>query len=741
MESKLRLLILEDVPDDASYIIQVLKRADFRLETRVVDTRDTFVSALKTFQPDVIISDHQLPQFSSNEALSLSRARFPFIPFILVTGTCSDEFAASIIKDGADDYLLKGNLKRLPTAIHQAVNKKELEESLQRSEANLRTIFEYTDTGYLLVDDSFDIISFNHRVADWAAQELRKQLKIGQNLFSYIAVEDQEAVGVIRDIVREGHNMEYEVQVPGSKSKKWFHVRLHPVVIKDAKVQQLIIALSDITERKTTADILSKAELRFRGIVENSFEAVLLVNAEAQVIYISKAAERIMSFSMGDKKTVPGFAFVHPDDFEYSQQLYNEVVSNPGKPIPFQIRQLSGNTYIHIEGILTNLLDHENVGAIVVNYHDVTSQVEAQKNLERTLRRFEQAQEIAHLGHWEIDLPSRMSAWSDETYRILGMNPGEATPSRGKMIYHIHPEDRHKVKASTRRGFENGKPFSFYHRIVRSNGATRTLFSVGQYEKDKEGKPMGLYGISLDITDITEKEKKLEEAKSELETFIYKAYHDLRSPIVSVLGAVNVANKEITEKISREYFALIGQIAQKQNKMLLTLMKVMSIRERALSLQGFDIDALIGDVMIALQNVEGFKEVTFRREDNLNSWFPNDRELLFDILYNLSENAIQYRNTARKESVITIRLHNNEDGNAVIEVEDNGVGIPDSIKASVFDMFYRGNLMSKGSGLGLYLVKNAVEKLGGKTDFTSQEGVGTTFRIQLPVNTPVFQKV
>lgn len=740
MESKLRLLLLEDIPDDAAYIVQILQQANFRVETQVVATRETFMSALRTFHPDVIISDHQLPQFSSVEALQVARARFPYIPFILVTGACTDEFAASIIKEGADDYLLKGNLKRLPMAIRQAINKKETEESLRRSEANLRTIFEHTDTGYILVDDNFDLVSFNHCAASFVTREIRRQLKAGQNLFSYVAVEDQQAVSVIRDVLRDGHNAEYELKVPGSKTNAWFHVRLHPVLIKDEKVQQLIIAIDDITARKSTADKLVKAELRFRGILENSFEAVVLINDKAELIYMSHAAERISRFTLGNLTNVSGFSFIHPEEFAYSQELFKEVMANPGKSIAFQTRLLVGNTDVHIEGFVTNLLHEENVGAIVVNYHDVSARVQAQRNLERTLKRFEQAQEIAHLGHWEIDLTAKSSVWSDETFRILGMRPGDARPSTTQMVSHIHPDDWKKVKAIARKGQETNQPFSFYHRVVQNSGTMRTLFSVGQYEKDKEGKTLGIYGVSLDVTDITEKEKKLEQAKNELETFIYKAYHDLRSPIVSVLGAVNAASREITEKISRDYFDLIGQVAQKQNRMLLTLMKVMSIREREVSMKGFDVENLLLDLLDAMRNVEGFGEVTFHIENNLSSWFPNDRDLLFDILFHLSENAIQYRNKRAEKSRVTIRLANDDDGNAIIEVEDNGVGIPNDVKSSVFNMFYRGSLLSKGSGLGLYLVKNAVEKLGGTAELKSSENSGTTFRIYLPNNTYAYQK-
>lgn len=97
--------------------------------TKMVDSREKFLRELDTFQPDVILSDHALPEFNSTEALTLCRARQSHIPFILVTGAVSDEFAVSCMKRGADDYLLKSNLSRLPSAIKSALKHKETEKA------------------------------------------------------------------------------------------------------------------------------------------------------------------------------------------------------------------------------------------------------------------------------------------------------------------------------------------------------------------------------------------------------------------------------------------------------------------------------------------------------------------------------------------------------------------------------------------------------------------------------------
>jgi signal transduction histidine kinase len=119
----LKILMLEDLEEDAGLIDRVLKKENIKFLRARVDTRDEFIQALEDFDPDVILSDHSLPQFNSIEALEICKARKLFAPFILVTGAVSEEFAVNCLKRGADDYVLKTNLSRLPQAIIQALRK------------------------------------------------------------------------------------------------------------------------------------------------------------------------------------------------------------------------------------------------------------------------------------------------------------------------------------------------------------------------------------------------------------------------------------------------------------------------------------------------------------------------------------------------------------------------------------------------------------------------------------------
>lgn len=138
MKNKLKILMLEDEQDDAELIGRSMIKAGLLFESKRVDTKDDFSVAITNYNPDVILSDHSLPQFNSLEALKVCKQIGPSIPFILVTGTVSEEFAVTCLKEGADDYLLKSNLARLPLAIQNALRQRELQDQRKVAEAELR---------------------------------------------------------------------------------------------------------------------------------------------------------------------------------------------------------------------------------------------------------------------------------------------------------------------------------------------------------------------------------------------------------------------------------------------------------------------------------------------------------------------------------------------------------------------------------------------------------------------------
>ena len=131
MAEPLKILILEDSPEDLDLVERELKRAGIDFTSTVVKRKEEYEKALLEFRPDIILSDHSLPQFNSIEAMNIwktfQKEHNATIPFILITGSVSEEFAVQSIKAGADDYILKDRLKRLPSSIRSAMERAHLE--------------------------------------------------------------------------------------------------------------------------------------------------------------------------------------------------------------------------------------------------------------------------------------------------------------------------------------------------------------------------------------------------------------------------------------------------------------------------------------------------------------------------------------------------------------------------------------------------------------------------------------
>lgn len=138
MKQQLKILLLEDLAEEAMLIERAIKKERIAFVCKRVDTRENYSAALTDFQPDVVLSDHALPQFNSIEALALCRQYSKTIPFILVTGTVSEEFAVTCLKQGVDDYVLKSNLSRLPKAIVNALNHRDAEQKKKMAEDELK---------------------------------------------------------------------------------------------------------------------------------------------------------------------------------------------------------------------------------------------------------------------------------------------------------------------------------------------------------------------------------------------------------------------------------------------------------------------------------------------------------------------------------------------------------------------------------------------------------------------------
>ncbi|HJY24009.1 MAG TPA: response regulator, partial [Hanamia sp.] len=178
MNELLKILLIEDNINDCEIELDILKKSGLQFESVVVMNEEQYLQQLDQFQPDVILADYTLPQFNATDALNILHQRSLRLPFILVTGTVSEEFAAGIIKLGADDYILKSSLTRLPSAIESSLQKKKAKQALhleqERNEFKARLL---AKVGQAIIATTIDgaITYWNNaaeKIYGWSADEV-----------------------------------------------------------------------------------------------------------------------------------------------------------------------------------------------------------------------------------------------------------------------------------------------------------------------------------------------------------------------------------------------------------------------------------------------------------------------------------------------------------------------------------------------------------------------------------------
>jgi len=272
MNKPLKILHLEDVLSDAEMIERALRKSSLQFEKMLVSTRQEFISALENFHPDVIISDHSLPSFDSQEALKIVKERNIDVPFILVTATVSEEYAVNVMKEGAWDYILKDRLQRLPNAIESAMAKYNLEaerrrneEMIRASEKKYRHLFQGNPMPMWMLDpNTLRILDVNEAAIkhygytreeflQLTALELRPEEDVAQ----YLAYARKEPEGLNKAGVWRHRKKNGDIII--------MEIIAHDVLYDD-KPARLILA-NDITERRRAETELARQRIMQQKLI------------------------------------------------------------------------------------------------------------------------------------------------------------------------------------------------------------------------------------------------------------------------------------------------------------------------------------------------------------------------------------------------------------------------------------------------------------------------------------------
>ncbi|RUA34379.1 MAG: hypothetical protein DSY77_05650 [Bacteroidetes bacterium] len=227
--------------------------------------------------------------------------------------------------------------------------------------------------------------------------------------------------------------------------------------------------------------------------------------------------------------------------------------------------------------------------------------------------------------------------------------------------------------------------------------------------------------------------EELKTINNELDNFVYRSSHDLVAPLKSLRGLISVAGMSNNPDEIKEYFKLMNISINKLEEFIKSIMDFSTNTKKPLEMKLVKMDTVLDSIVEDLKFYANADKVELIRAYDSDFEIKTDPKRLNIVLSNLVTNALKYHDFEKDDAPYIKVSTKVEDKSYIVEVEDNGSGIPNEYQNKIFDMFFRAHQGTEGSGLGLYIVVDTLNVLKGKIDFTSKTRVGTTFRVELPI--------
>jgi PAS domain S-box-containing protein len=358
--------------------------------------------------------------------------------------------------------------------------------------------------------------------------------------------------------------------------------------------------------------------------------------------------------------------------------------------------------------------------------------------LQRTIKLLNSTQEAAKIGSWRVDFKTGESYWSNQVYRIHGLEPGSPTFLRDSINFY-REDFQDRVNDVVKEAQEEGKSWDEEWVLVDTSGKELWVRTTG-YPTYDDGEVVGIEGLIIDIDQqkraaiaLEEQTDELQKSNAELESFSYSVSHDMRAPLRAINGYAEILKEEYAERLDDEGNRLLNIVhasAIKLGELIDDILAFSRLGREELDKRPVVLEELTHQVVNEVAQSPYWNESVKIEIEKI----PNcsgDEPMLKQAFYNLIENALKYSST---EEHIEIRVGSlTENGEIIYFIKDNGIGINMEYKDKIFGVFQRLHSAKtfEGTGVGLAIVRKIIERHGGKIWLESEEGVGSTFYFNL----------
>jgi len=551
-------------------------------------------------------------------------------------------------------------------------------------------------------------------------------------------------------VLSKGQVLETEPILQKSNNR-WYQTVKSPLFDEAGDVTGLLGIMSDVTDIKQNEKKIEEQE-KLLSIVFNSstdFIAVLEPdNGKFKYLSCNDAYLKMLNLfdiDLENDENIKGLEF---NNIASEKRLFdqNKIDENYGNLVHVMEAKKSFSTteIIEIPGDVQKLYidveispilndDDDEVLYLIYRGRDFSEIMKYNLQLQEREELLQSINRNVQDGIYRSTIGHGLRYANDSMCRMFGYSLAELAKSKPNELY-VYKEDRKKIIE------ELSKTGSFSDREIlfkRKDGSSFWALLSCSMTLEADGTRV-IDGI---VVDTTEERKNREELRtinesllktnSELDHLVYRTSHDLRSPLASIMGLMELVRLEGIEGEVAEYISIMEDQVTKLDKVILDIINIRKIAKSGLQRENINCQDLIDGVFESIKFLDRFNEIDKIVNINIESDFVQDKNNVQMILNNVLSNAVKYARKDVAHSFISIDINIDKE-NCSLVVKDNGIGIKNEYLAQVFNMFYRATSVNQGTGLGLFIVKEALVKLNGSIIVESKEGEWTCFNIEIP---------
>jgi len=763
MHRRLKILHIEDVPSDAELVDRTLKKAGIEFEKVTVDSKTDYIDALNGFNPDVILSDHSLPAFNSLEALKiLKEQQKADIPFILITATVSEEFAVSVMKEGASDYVLKDRLQRLPSAVINALEKFQLDAERQTYLTQIVASEALFNKAEAIAEFGTWRLSVNSGVMNWSAgtypllgYEKGEVEPSVENFLKNIDADERSSLEDIFVNAETAGPAEADFSITDKDGgKKYIHAQFEKELDKNGLVEYIAGFTQDVTRQKLAQIEIQKnieelqAASEWQSAILNALPPhIVLLNEAGKILAVNDSWRK---FTLKNNLGVPRYGI----DYSYiaisqkatgidelsARQIargIKEVISGVIEEFSLEYSFYEKQKKVWYQIIVSPLKDKRRKGAVVLHI-DITERKTAEELRLQSEANLETIFKNTEIAYVLCNNQNRVVSFNSKAAELCIVQFGKKLKA-GANAFGYFPKDKiPNVKEAIRRVLNNER-VSYETSYRLADGSARwyevAWAGIGNEKQENIGFVLAFKDVTTRKMNEMERESitaDLVQRYKDLEQFTYIVSHNLRAPVANIMALSNMLNAadfnpaengDVLTALSKS-ITILDQITLDLNDIL----RVHSSMHKRIEPVVFQ--ALVDDITQRLSGLITEEHITIKTDFSEAEKTNTIKSYLHNIFYNLISNSIKYRRPGA-DTVISISTAAKQ-GKLEIIFKDNGKGIEEESLKNLFGFYRRFDTSVEGRGTGLFLVKLQVENLGGTISVQSKVGTGTVFSLAFP---------